>query len=385
MNQSPLIQFGKPVARTVTKLFSFFNRMNGKGDISLADVRSLLCVELTRLGDVVSMLPALAALKQALPDAKLSVAVDARYVPLFRFVPWADEVLGFRNTTRILGLSGAFLRLRSLSIDLICSMSPSYRNAFICSSLRAAARVGYFSMSDSLTPFLFTSRIEGNGVRLFQPKEYDRENIYVRSARICEALGIPFSAEPALLTVGGEDADILQQNLVQKGFSFSQPYLIFHPFARWKYRHWKLESSARLIEELLRQEMSVVLIGDEHEKREGERIRSLLKGNGHLQLAFGLPLDELLVLMKSAALFVGTDSGPLHLATALRVPVIGLYGPANPHFTAPPSSRNIYLFEQVECSPCDQRTCIRPHNPCVHLIRPEDVLARIQQSLKTSR
>lgn len=379
MKRSFHLSFAKAVASIVTRLYSLSQHVNGQPNINLSEVRSLLCVELTRMGDVISMLPAIQLFRNALPDAEISVAVDRQYETIFRFVRAVDKTFGLENTSKVFGLSSAVNNLRRSQYDLICSMSPSYRNAFVTAVVQAKAKVGYFATFDSLTPFLTPTKIEGYGISPFTPTEFHEENLYQRSLRICQALGVSSKAGRPELTVTEADAKLLRQKLGQHGFSFSTPYVVLHPFAGWEFRYWKFESAVEFIDTAIEGGKKVVLIGDEREREEGERLCSMTKNSTAVARAFGLPLDELVVLLQGSQVFVGTDSGPLHLATALGVPVIGLYGPAHPKFTAPPSAVNSYLFKQVECSPCEQRKCVRPDHPCMHLITSQEVIERMSR------
>jgi len=82
-------------------------------------------------------------------------------------------------------------------------------------------------------------------------------------------------------------------------------------------------------------------------------------------------LIEMANVIARADLFIGCDSGPIHLATFLGVRSIGLYGPAAPELTRPVWSNSVMfrgLYHPVDCSPCDQRRCVRPGATCMGLI-----------------
>jgi ADP-heptose:LPS heptosyltransferase len=78
-------------------------------------------------------------------------------------------------------------------------------------------------------------------------------------------------------------------------------------------------------------------------------------------------------VISHAAAFVGTDSGPLHLASALGSHVVGLFGPAAPKFTAPPRPGRKDLFSELPCSPCDQHQCVLPEASCMSRISSRQV------------
>lgn len=78
-------------------------------------------------------------------------------------------------------------------------------------------------------------------------------------------------------------------------------------------------------------------------------------------------------MIQRADLFIGNDSGPLHLAALLGVPVVGLFGPATPEHTAPYAARGVFVYRKVPCSPCSQTLCTMPANSCMNRITVEEV------------
>ena len=146
-----------------------------------------------------------------------------------------------------------------------------------------------------------------------------------------------------------------------------------------------MDSATELIDHLNREGIRVILIGDVNEERDGETVFSRLGISELSSRCFGLPLNELMTLLKHARVYVGTDSGPLHLAAALNVAVVGLFGPAEPRFTAPVVPSASFIFRQVECSPCNQRACVRSNNPCMDLIGVEEVADRVKRLMLSER
>jgi ADP-heptose:LPS heptosyltransferase len=92
-------------------------------------------------------------------------------------------------------------------------------------------------------------------------------------------------------------------------------------------------------------------------------------------------LDELAKIIAGAKLFIGSDSGPLHLAAAVGTPSVGLFGPASPEITGPLVTMNSYLYKKVECSPCNQKDCVRKWNPCISLISVDEVFEAVNRFL----
>lgn len=384
MERSTYTDWMKPAGSVALRWLSTRGKSNGAAAMKLADVSSILCVELSRLGDVITIIPALSALKKHLPNASISVAVDHRHSPLFRFLPVVDEVTGVRESTNPRQLSGSVRSLRKRRYDLVLSMSPSYRNGFVASAIQANARAGYFEGVNSHTPFLSQTDVQVYGIQSVKRETYGRENIYNRSVKILRCLGIQdFETLPSL-SIPPEQLDGYREKLKHVAPLLDCQYVVIHPFGGWRYRWWDQTHTAHLIRMLLSNDSHVVLLGEQEEEGDGRRIRLMVGDDSRLTQAFKLAIDETAALLKCASLFVGTDSGPLHLAATLGTPIVGLYGPSTPQLTAPESAVNRYLYEQLECSPCTQQVCVRPSDNCMRLISPEAVFENIKRLLHAS-
>ena len=118
------------------------------------------------------------------------------------------------------------------------------------------------------------------------------------------------------------------------------------------------------------------------EEKHLSRIRTVLPAASPIGVVASSDMLDVALLMNEASLVVGNDSGPLHLAAALGIPTVGMYGPASPALTGPLNSRGLYLYHKVECSPCDQRMCIRPENPCMGLHEVDQVFREVARLLQ---
>jgi ADP-heptose:LPS heptosyltransferase len=91
-----------------------------------------------------------------------------------------------------------------------------------------------------------------------------------------------------------------------------------------------------------------------------------------------------MALMARCLLVVGADTGPLHVAVALGVPVVGLYGPDDPHFTGPYGAGHRIHYKNLPCSPCYKQPTCQGRFDCLRTIEPEEVLESIEELLNTS-
>ncbi len=354
----------------------------------LSGVHSLLVVELTRLGDVLAMLPAIRLLAQRFPDAHISLLVDQQYASFLRVLDLPCEVHGVERPETVRGFLRAVSLARKLKPDLALSMSPPKRNAAVTLASGAERKVGYLTYVDSLTPYLQSTRIEAIGCSLQLRASYGMENIEERSLKVCRALGVRTDAAQHSIAV---DAAVWQRErdvLLGERKLPRRPFIVLHPFSGWRFRSWPLERFVDLADALLVElrDYEVVFLC---EKSEASRLAPVAQRYKECRAVHVLASDDLVqtsIVLKEAALFVGNDSGPLHLAAALGTRVVGLFGPAAPDLTAPRSAQGRFLYERVECSPCDQCSCVRPERSCMTLILTEDVVRTVlaQLSVQTA-
>jgi ADP-heptose:LPS heptosyltransferase len=126
---------------------------------------------------------------------------------------------------------------------------------------------------------------------------------------------------------------------------------------------------------------TVIVIGGKSDRVRMEAFRGRGPARERVRLLTPVDLEGLADIIAGSIAFVGTDSGPIHLASLLGVPTVGLFGPAPPDLTAPLPVDGDYLYHHVECSPCRQKHCIRAQNPCMQGIPAADVLELVRRKL----
>ncbi|MDI6804828.1 MAG: glycosyltransferase family 9 protein [Bacteroidota bacterium] len=357
---------------------NFKNSFNHNTKFEKSSIKNILLIELSRMGDVVAMIPALKCLMYNFPDCNISIAVDKNYTGIFSFFN-ASGLLNGANiklisndkTDTINGLRSAEAALQDQRFDLVCSMSPSFRNAFLILRLKAVYKVGFFRANSLYTPFLENNLIEAYGISNFSSISFKNENIEERGIKICDALGI------------GLQLPVISN---KKMFPFlsNEPYIVLHPLSGWKYRNWKMQNYADLINRIIDvTKVQVVIIGSEEEKLIGEQLKMQIRNKTKITTVFEAELENVMHYLSNTLLFIGNDSGPLHLASALGVQSIGLFGPAPPELTAPQNKQNFYFYKKVDCSPCKQINCIRPYNTCMDLIQVDEVVQKAVQIIKS--
>ncbi len=365
-----------PLLRTLVTILRATARMGRT--MPFAGIERILVVELTRLGDLLVTIPALYALHARFPDASIVLVADSRYTDLARWAAPFITTVAIGTPASVWPFLKGLREVRRQRFDLAMSISPARRNAAFVLASRSPRKVGYLTSRDSLTPYLDRTPVEAFGMRLDREEVYGRDHLEDRPAKVIAALGIPAARRNSTPRIPDHIAENIRARLREQGIPPGTRYVAIQPFSGWTYRTWSAENFSA-VASALRTELGlhVVFFAPHHEwgslqdiQNDSDVKPALLQTETVLEAA---------ALIAGSVLYIGNDSGPLHLATLLGAPAIGLFGPAPPSLTGPSGERTISLYRQVECSPCDQRRCIRPDNSCRGLITPDQVLVAARQ------
>jgi ADP-heptose:LPS heptosyltransferase len=217
----------------------------------------------------------------------------------------------------------------------------------------------------------------------------ERENDVSResaAADFCRQHGLAIHDTHVPLRIAPETTAKVRPFLVEAGVEAGRPLVVIHPGPCWPVREWPGESWARLVQELTRYwPGQVVQVG---RVKPGE---TNVKIPGVISLVNRLMLEEAAAVISLCDLFVGIDSGPLHIAVSVGKPAVGLFGPTSPRFRFPPEMAKKQLLSPAACQGCHHRlprlhwesNC--PYDIlCMKKIQVEDVLQACLSKLKPS-
>ncbi len=289
---------------------------------SLEQVQRIVFVRTDRLGETLLNLPAIAALKQALPHASLTFVVQAELAPLFQDAPGIDRVIAYEPTAgqswwhRARALAKM---LKPMQLDLVMVSNPKKELHLAVWLAGIRWRVGY---ARKLGRWLLTHRLQ-NRKALGERHEVEYNLELVRS------LGLPASAVPySLPHFPSERAEVIQL-LEQQGIKTSQPFIAVHPWSSNPVKQWPTDRFQSLIRQSIeRLAIRVVVIGGSEEAARAHEV--LPTGVSVANLTGRLTLRQLAALLQMAKLLVSNDSGPVHLAAAVNTKTLVLFGTTTP-------------------------------------------------------
>ncbi|MEZ5317309.1 MAG: glycosyltransferase family 9 protein [Vicinamibacterales bacterium] len=351
----------------------------------------ILFVRLRLIGDVVFTTPLLGAVRRRFPDATLTYLVESAAAPVVRHHPALDEVIeiphrrGWRRVADDLRLAR---RLRAARFDVAVDLHGGPRSGWLTWASRAPVRVGYDVAGRA---WMYTRVV--HRPRALRPR-HSVANQWDLLAAVDPSLAAPPDPDHDRVTMavapGAREA--AGARLGTWGVATGDRLVVLHVSAGNPFRRWPEASFATLAAGLARggADRRVLVTSGPSDHAAAARVVEAARrqsGNGASRIvdAEGCSLVELRALLDRAAVFVGGDSGPLHIAATTDVPVVGLYGPTLPERSAPwrPSRVPTVSIDAgtLPCRPCEQRHCEPGDFRCLTTIAPEAVLAAAERCL----
>jgi lipopolysaccharide heptosyltransferase II len=332
-------------------------------------MKRILVVNVNWLGDAIMTTPVFKALKERFPGAYVAVMVVERVREVFENNPYIDEIIIFdeKKARRGFFKKIQFIKtLRAKHFDTVFLIHRSFTRALICYFAGIKERIGYRRFKNIL---LLNKPINA------PPPHTHRQDRYLY---LLEACGIPIDRSAKVYINKAEKEKFSQFiNETRK----ENKYIVgINPSANWRLKRWPLENFAnlgdRLSEEL---NCAIFLIGA---KPDTDAVKVVSEGMKHKPYDFSAKtnIKELAALMENMDLFISADSGPAHLAVAIGIKTIVLFGPTSQHITAPRGKSVKILRKPLECDiPCYKLNC--PDNFCMKNISVNDVFLQAKLCL----
>lgn len=278
----------------------------------------VLVVKLSSLGDVVRVTPCIRALRQWVPRAEITLAVDRNLASLVRHDPHLNVIL--ENEPG--GWSAAWRSARAAAgtFDLALDFQGTRRSLAWMLGCRASRRAGRGRWRP--------------GWEAAVPERLDVDDV-LDQAHILESLGIPVADVRPALYVDPAASSAVANKLVARGMPDRDLFLV-NPCTRWLSKTWPRERYAEVVRWFWKtQGQRAVLVGGPAEREEVEALLRAAPLGSAVSLAGDLTLAEAMALYQRAAVMLTGDSGPMHAAAALGARVVALFGPTWPQRSGP--------------------------------------------------
>jgi lipopolysaccharide heptosyltransferase II len=332
------------------------------------DIKKVLFFKPGAIGDLLHTLPALKALKQKFPAALVTAVVSPGLEPLIQGTSVADRVLVFDKShfkKSVKDFIDFGLQLRREQYDLFVDMQPSARSfalRLICNAQRSLV--------------YRKQKRAGRG----EPRLHAVEN-FMETLR---PVGVTGPADDMELPVKEEARCAVDRFLFGLHVDGSRPLIALNCSvgAARPARNWFPERFAALADRLIRDlGAAVVFVGGPEDRELIQSVMAAMKETA-ASAAGWLSISESAALLARCACLVSSDTGPLHLATAVRTPVVGLFGSTDPLRTGPVGRGHQVLLKELSCAPCEEKHCPLGTRACMEAIGVDDVLAAVRKATR---
>jgi predicted lipopolysaccharide heptosyltransferase III len=325
--------------------------------------RNILVIKLRYLGDVLLATPTLHALKMAYPTSRLTVLVNRGTEDILHANPHLEEIIPLDRGSLVEQSRFAW-QIRRKQFDTVVDLTDGDRAAFLSWVSGAPVRIG-FNAEERWTGRCYTEVVRGQaGAHRIE-----------RDLAALAPLGIVVQDRIPRLWLTQEDDALVEQLITDVGIPKDRPWVIVQPGARYWFKAWPPERFAELADRMTdRFGCQVLVAGSPHEQALTETVVKHAKRR-LLSIAGRSTVRALAALVKRSALFVGNDTGAMHIAAAVGTPIVGLFGPSNPAEWGPRGGPAETIYKELDCRICFHPTCQRGEQNCMKLITVDEVMA----------
>jgi lipopolysaccharide heptosyltransferase I len=342
----------------------------------------LLIVRLGSMGDIIHTLPAATALRQAFPHTSLGWAIEERWAellcalpeprsgPLSPGRPLVDRVHAFHTKTwrksmfspqtweqSAAGLSELLAQRYEVAVDF----QGAAKSALLARFSGARMIYGMAEPREDIASMLYTRHVMVRGNHVVE------QNLSLAESVVRRPLPMPKIQFPR---------DEAAENRCQDR---SNQFILINPGAGWGAKQWPAECYGQVASQLAQDGMQVLINFGPGEE---PLMRAVVSASGDTATGVTGSLTELIALTRRARLFIGGDTGPLHLAAALGIPVVAIFGPTNPARNGPFGTRSVVLRSSASSTSHARRA---EPDPGMLEISPDEVVAAARELLESDR
>jgi len=344
--------------------------------------KRLLVLRYRFIGDTILTIPFLRNLRRAEPQAHIAWLVAPGSSDIVKGIPYVDELIYWdpvtihadsRGTHRSLADKWAFIRgLRSMRFDKAYVLKRSLSSAIIAWLSGASERIGF---DTECRGFFLTKRV---------PYRHDQHEVQ-NFLDVLRADNITIRDDYLEAWLTDSERAFADNFLMQSGFTDKQKIIALHPFTANPPRAWHLDNFIELANRLQEKYCARVLIfGGKRDSSHIEYLKGKISPEP-VMVVGTTTLRESMALLERCSLLVCNDSGIMHLAAAMQIPLVALFGPQSPVKFGPWGEKCRVLYKAYPCSPCKQKffkeckPTDRMSPECVEAIRVGEVIEEIEK------
>ncbi|MFA6541368.1 MAG: glycosyltransferase family 9 protein [Bacteroidota bacterium] len=309
---------------------------------SLLASSKILIIKFGGIGDVLLASPVIENLKLFNPKFSIDVLTERSAATVVIGNPFVNRVFQF-DRRKDSGLS-LIRMIRNQNYDTVIDLYANPRTALVTKFSGAGTRIG----------FPFRGRGYAYNIQV-APRSGEVHNVEFNLDAL-RRVNIPVKTAHPLFPIENSDRDFADEWIKNQKFEH-RPIVGINPSGGWYTKKWKLESFARLADQLQQwKQWNILFIWGPGELNDVQKIKDLM--NASSTLAPATTLKQMAALIGKTSYFISNDAGPMHIAAAAGVPTLGIYGPTNPHLQGPYGKKNLWVRnEEIDCLECNLTRC----------------------------
>jgi len=323
---------------------------------------NILIVRLSSLGDIIHTLPAAAALRRHFPEARLRWAVERPGRDILDLVTGLDEII-------VIGRKIWKRTLRDLARrnQTVFDFQGLVKSALLSLLSRSRRTIGFSAANcrEPLAAAFYRNRLP--------PFGEDNLHVISKNLKLLSLVGVEEEPYEFPLVIPEDLRLSVLAKLGRQGYTADRKLLLVNVGAAWPTKRWLAERWVDLLQTLRLEGAYPMLLWGNRPENEVARA---VAGQTGTPLVPDLSVREVLALLRMTSLLVSGDTFALQAACALRVPVVGLFGPTNPRRNGPFAATDRSVAGTVTCGPCYKRACRTPD--CLRAITVPEVSASVR-------
>lgn len=333
------------------------------------EIKSILIRSVNWIGDAILTTPAISVLRNNFHKAKISILAKPYVSEVFKENPDIDEIIPYEG----LGSKKGFVlinELRKRRFDLAVLFQNAFEAALISFLSGIPVRLGYATDGRA---FLLRPSIK------IRPETKKKHHLDYYLDLLSEA-GFNTERGPLVLNLKEGERMWAIDLLKKEGWNEDDRLVGINPGATYgKAKRWYPERFASLADRIIKEDVKVILFGGPKETAIVEEIKKKMVSRP-IFVTGNTSVRELASLIERCSVFVSNDTGPMHMAAALKVPVVALFGSTDMNITGPIGEKHRVIWKKVECSPCFLRECPKDFR-CMNLITVDEVVDAVTERL----
>lgn len=311
--------------------------------IDKSEIKRILVITLSNVGDIILTTPVIRALKKEFPDARLDVMVGPRGKEIFEKDPAVFKLIIYDKHLPISEKRRLQLKLKKLKYDLVVDIRNTVFGLLIGPKYRTAT------------------------IQKFPSSMVHRKKRHLHRLK---SLGLENLDEESYIHIPKEDEEYIAKLLKEEGIG--EPLVVISPGSKSHLKRWTVEGFAEISDRLIREcGAHVVLVGAPEDREIADKIIKKMKNKPH-DLVGRTNIRQLAALLKRSGILITNDSAPLHLGCAVGTKVLAVFGPTDPKKYGPTGEFDVVIRKKLSCSPCEAAECSRNYE-CMKLISSDEI------------